>query len=222
MISSQLDVTLNAVMIFIITQSNEKPALAAELAAPPTFEKPRKTPRPPVIMTPRVHRSSDPNISSGKVNTLARIGDFAETRPWHNVTQSLDEVLAQGPEMGSDDSHFAGYGKRVASDDVPVLEQASVRASPKVEPPRGFLGSLRDRFNFGTKQEDEEKQAVTIQVWIASSSRSWGLTWLQITTITEVDNPDQGEKRRSMIKEEQKRLPKIAESPASTDGPSTC
>lgn len=179
MISSQLDVTLNAVMIFIITQSNEKPALAAELAAPQTFEKPRKTPRPPVIMTPRVPRSSDPNDSSGKVNTLARIGDFAETRPWHNVTQSLDEVLAQGPDMGSEDSHFAGYGKHAASDDAPVFEQASVRASPKVEAlrhPRSFLGSLRDRLNFGAKQEDEEKQAVTIQVWVASSSRSWGLT----------------------------------------------
>ena len=176
MTSPQLDVTLNAVMIFIITQSNEKPALAAELAAPPTFEKPRKTPRPPVIMTPRVPRSSDPSGSSGKVNTFARVGDFAETRPWHTVSQSLDEILAQGPDMGSDDSHFVVYGKRAASDDAPVLEQASVRAVPKVEQPRGFLGSLRDRFNFSARQEDEEKQAVTIQVWITSSSHSWGLT----------------------------------------------
>lgn len=166
-------------MIFIITQSNEKPALAAELAAPPTFEKLRKTPRPPVIMTPKVPRSSDPSDSAGKVNTLARIGDFAETRPWHNVTQSLDEVLAQGPEMGSEDSHCAGYDKRAASDDAPVLEQASVRASPKVEAvrhPRGFLGSLRGRFNFVGKQEDEEKQAVTIQVRATTSVCSWGLT----------------------------------------------
>ena len=212
-------------MIFIITQSNEKPALAPELAPPPTFEKLRKTPRPPVIMTPKVPRSSDPSDSAGKVNTLARIGDFAETRPWHNVTQSLDEVLAQGPEMGSEDSHFAGYGKSEGSGDAPVLEQTSIRASPRVEAvrhPRGFLGSLRDRFNFAAKQEDEEKQAVTIQVRVTSSCRSWGLTWRQITTITEVDNPDQGERRRSMIKEEQKRLPKIVESPASGDGPSTC
>jgi len=164
-------------MIFIITQSNEKPALAAELAAPPTLEKPRKTPRPPVIMTPRVPRSSDPSDSAGKVNTFARIGDFAETRPWHTVTQSLDEVLAQGPDMGSEDSHFTGYGKRATSDDAPVLEQASIRASPKVEAvrhPRGFLGSLRDRFIFGAKKEDEEKQAVTIQVRIASSSPFMG------------------------------------------------
>ena len=166
-------------MIFIITQSNEKPALAAELAAPPTSEKLRKTPRPPVIMTPRIPRSSDPDGSSGKVNTLARIGDFAETRPWNTVTQSLDEVLAQGPDMGSDDSHLVKYNKREVSDDAPVLEQASVRASPKVgaaHHSRGFLDSLRDRFNFGTRQEDEERQAVTIQVRIASSSRSQGLT----------------------------------------------
>lgn len=154
-------------MIFIITQSNEKPALAAELAAPPTSEKLRKTPRPPVIMTPRIPRSSDPNDSSGKVNTLARIGDFAETRPWNTATQSLDEVLAQGPDMGSEDSHLVNYSKFAVSDDAPVLEQASVRASPKIgtaHHSRGFLGSLRDRFNFGTRQEDEEKQAVTIQV----------------------------------------------------------
>ena len=162
-------------MVFIITQSNEKPALVAELAAPPTLEKLRKTPRPPVIMTPRVPRSSDPNDSSGKVNTLARIGDFAETRPWNTVSQSLDEVLAQGPDMGSEDSHFVEYDKRGASDDAPIFEQASVRASPKVEVgrhSRGFLGSLRDRFNFGAKQEDEEKQAVTIQVRVASPFRS--------------------------------------------------
>jgi hypothetical protein len=212
-------------MIFIITQNNEKPALAAELAPPPTFEKLRKTPRPPVIMTPRVPRSSDPNDSSGKVNTLARIGDFAETRPWHTVTQSLDEALAHGPEISSEESHFVGFGKRSASEDAPVIEQASVRASPKVDAvhhSRGFLGSLRDRFNFGAKQEDEERQAVTIQVRTALVSRSEGLTWPQITTITEIDNPDQGEKRRSMIKEEQKRLPKIVESPTSTDGPSNC
>jgi len=162
-------------MIFIITQNNEKPALAAELAAPPTSEKLRKTPRPPVIMTPRIPRSSDPNDSSGKVNTLARIGDFAETRLWNTVTQSLDEALAQGPEMGSEDSHLAKYSNRAVSDDALVLEQASVRASPKVgaaHHSRGFLGSLRDRFNFGARQEDVEKQAMTIQVRIASSSRS--------------------------------------------------
>lgn len=166
-------------MIFIITQGNEKPVLAAELAAPPTLEKPRRTPRPPVVMTPRVPRSSDPDDSSGKVNTLARIGDFAETRPWNPVTQSLDEILAQGPEMDSEDSHFVGYGKRAAPDDDPVLERASIRASPKIEAtrhPRGFLGSLRDRLNFVAKQEDEEKRAVTIQVRVASLFRSWGLT----------------------------------------------
>ena len=166
-------------MIFIITQSNEKPALAAELAAPPTFEKLRKTPRPPVIMTPKVPRSSDPSDSAGKVNTLARIGDFAETRPWHTINQSLDEVLAQGPDMGSEDSHFVGDGKHAAPNDAPVLEQASVRASPKIDAvrhPRGFLGSLRDRFNFVAKYEDEEKQAVTIQVRVTPSFRSWGLT----------------------------------------------
>jgi hypothetical protein len=218
-----LDVTLNAIMIFIITRGNEKPLLAAELAAVPTFEKFRKTPRPPVVMTPRVPRSSGPNDSSAKVNTLSRTGDFAETRPWTTVTQSLDEVLAQGPDMGSEDSHSVRYGKRATSEDAPVLDQASVRASPKVDAgrhSRGFLGSLRDRFNIGAKQDDEEKQAVAIQVRVASPSCSQGLTQPQITTVTEVDNPDQGENRRSMIKEEQKRLPKIVESPASVDGPS--
>lgn len=166
-------------MIFIITQGNEKPALTAELAAPPTLEKLRKTPRPPVTMTPRVPRSADPNNSSGKLHTLARIGDFAETRPWNAVSQSLDEVLAQGPEMDSEDGHFVGYSKRAGSDDAPVLEHASIRASPKVEAarhPRGILGSLRDRLNFSAKQEDDEKQVVTVQVRIASPSRSWGLT----------------------------------------------